>query len=727
MIEKKRERYINYCNIFYFIVLAAFIIHTYFDNTTFKLPWPDHYYEILRIAMVGIVLVKFGLDDSHPVREVIQYFLFWLILTLAAQKTGYIFLTEISFLVLGAKNVPFIKIAKLYLGISVCILLITFIGALSGVIPNYIFYTGRLPKNSFGMLYSTDFAAHVFFTALIFVYIRGKKVSYIECLLFVLSGIVVYIYIRAKMNSGGLILLGTLLGLIKSFDALGKRKKWIQSLKRILLSLMSFSFIIFSILSIVLSFYYNAENQYFNKLNAILNNRLSLGRNGIFNYGLTLLGRPFELIGTDYIQKEGYNFIDSSYILVMLRYGFLTLCLFVVMFTLIAYKAKKTNNDILLVILTLLAIQCSIEHHLTELNYNIFLLLPFALVEIKNVDDIKRAARDRENIVYKLIILFAMLFIFFQKKFLISCLRTLVTILNLNHADKQFYFVIFIIAFFGGILLLILIFMYNIKFKNSITIIVILIISFALYYFRFTLIKYYKLYEMDIKYTTEKLKSFDNSEYEIFVQDIPYFYLNEFDNIYPGIPYAKSLKKSIVIVSDKEEQIPLLKNGYQCARLNSLEYIYTNDEAVVEYMTQDGFKFKRYYDYIKEIDLKKMAGINNLKEVNGKLILNGLKNSLYSGPWDMVGSGDLNIICDMRLISNNANDDEIATFSATYQNGSKEIINYKISKSDFSSDNTFLLKLERNIKNISDLEIKIYVQDGITLQVNSIKYFKTGQ
>lgn len=726
MLEKKRERYINYCNIFYFIVLAAFIIHTYFDNTTFKLPWPNHYYEILRIAMVGIVLVKFGLDDSQPVREVIQYFLFWLILTLAAQKTGYIFLTEISFLVLGAKNVPFIKIAKLYLGISVCILLITFIGALSGVIPNYIFYIGRLPKNSFGMLYSTDFAAHIFFTALIFVYIRGKKVSYIECLLFVLSGIVVYIYTRAKMNSGGLILLGVLLGLIKSLNVLGKRKKWIQNLKRMLLALMSFSFIIFSVLSIALSFFYNAENLYFNKLNTILNNRLMLARNGISNYGFTLLGRPFELIGTDFIQKEGYNFIDSSYILVMLRYGFLTLCLFVVMFTLISYKAKKINDDILLVVLTLLAIQCSIEHHLTELNYNIFLLLPFTLLEKKNVGDIKKTECARENIAYKLIFTFAIFFIFIQKNFILSFLRTLVTILKLNHADNQIYFVMFSIAFLGVILLLSLFFMSNIKFKNGITIIIILITSFALYNFRFTLMKYYKLYEIDIKNTKEKLKKFENNEYEIYVQDIPYFYLNEFDNIHPGIPYAKSLKKSIVIVSDKEEQISLLKNGYQCARLNSLEYIYTNDETVIEYMSQNGLEFKRYYDYIKDIDLKKMADINKLKEVNGKLILNGHENSLYSGPWDMVGSGDLNIICDMKLISNNAKDDEIATFSATYQNGSKEIINYKIKKSDFASDSTFLLKLTKSIKDISDLEIKIYVQDGVTLQVNFIKYFKTG-
>lgn len=726
MIEKKRERYINYCNIFYFIVLAAFIIHTYFDNTTFKLPWPNHYYEILRIAMVGIVLVKFGLDDSYTVREVIQYFLFWLILTLATQKTGYIFLTEISFLVLGAKNVPFIKIAKLYLVISVCILLITFIGALSGVIPNYVFYTGRLPKNSFGMLYSTDFAAHVFFTALIFVYIRGKKVSYSECLLIVLSGIVVYIYTRAKMNSGGLILLGALLGLVKLLDALGKKKNWFQNLKRILLSLMSFSFIIFSLLSISLSFFYNAENHYFNKLNAILNNRLMLGRNGISNYGFTLLGRPFELIGTDYIQKEGYNFIDSSYILVMLRYGFLTLCLFVVMFTLISFKVKKINDDNLLVVLTLLAIQCSIEHHLTELNYNIFLLLPFTLLEKKNVDDIKKTTGDRKNIVYKLIFSFALFFIFFQKNFILSFLRTLVMVLNLNHSDNQIYFVISSIAFLGLIVLLTLIFMNNMKFKNSFTIIVILITSFTLYNLKFTLMEYYKSYEMDIKNSTEKLINFKNSEYEIFVQDIPFFYLKEFDNIYPGIPYAKNLKKSIVITSDKEEQISLLKNGYQCARLNSLEYIYTNDEAVVKYMTQKGLEFKRYYDYIKEIDLKKIAGINNLKEFNGKLILNGLENSLYSGPWDMVGSGDLNIICDMKLISNNTKNDEIAGFSATYQNGSKEIINYKIVKRDFSSDNTLLLKLEKNIKDISDLEIKIYVQDGVILQVNSIKYFKTG-
>lgn len=726
MIEQKEKDWLSLCNVVYLIILAAFIIHTYFDNTTFVIPWPKHYYEILRIAMAGLLLIKLSLDKADDVKEVIKHFLLWLILTLSAYKTGYIFLVEISFLVLGAKNISFRRIAKLYFIISICILSITYVAALSGVIPNYVFYIGRIPKNSFGMLYSTDFAAHVFFTALVFVYLRGKKITYFECILIILSGFIIYLYTRARMNSGGLFALGILTGLVKFLEYLSKKNDKIKSLSSMILCLMPSSFVIFSVFSVLLTYFYNDKNIYFNKLNVLLSNRLILGKNGMSRYGYSLFGRAFDLIGTNYIQKEGYNFIDSSYVLVMLRYGILTLGLFIAIFTIVSFKAKKIKDNNLLIVLTLLAFQCSIEHHFLEINYNIFLLISFTTLEKNNTDGVIEYVINKKNILSKVLFIFVLCLVYFARNWILSYLRTLVTILKLNNMDRQIYFLLFSIIF-----LLLIFCIYNtlktqVRYNRGFLIVGVFCISMILYYINNTLNINYTSYNKDINNTISMLKSIDSNDYSIYVGDVPFYYQYKLKNVISGIPYAKTMNKYIVITNDHEEQTSLLKNGYVCARLNSLEYIYTNNEEAVTVMSQSGLQFKKYYDYINNVNLKKMAEYNDLIMKNGKLILSGSKNSLYRGPWETVSSGDLKVIYDLTLINNQSLDDNIAVLRATYENGSKEIYNYRLTKKDFYNNNKCLLEIERKVKDISDFEIKINVQDGVTLEVNSIKYYKEG-
>lgn len=723
MIKQKEKDWLSLCNVVYLIILAAFIIHTYFDNTTFTIPWPNHYYEILRIAMAGLVLVKLSLDKADDVKEVIKHFLLWLILTLSAYKTGYVFFVEISLLILGAKNISFRRIAKLYFVISICILSITYVAALSGVIPNYVFYIGNIPKNSFGMLYSTDFAAHIFFTALVFVYLRGKKLTYFESILILFSGIIVFYYTRARMNSGGLFALGILSGILKLFDDLSNKNNKTIKLSNMLLNLMPLSFGAFSILSILLTYFYNKENVCLNKINIILSNRLTLGKNGISRYGFSLLGRTFDLVGTDYIQKEGYNFIDSSYVLVMLRYGILTLCLFIVMFTFVSFKARKIKDNYLLIVLTLLAFQCCIEHHLLEMNYNIFLLIPFTTLERKNLNV---AGEYKKNILSEIFLLVALSFIYITQNTILSYLRTFITILNLNNFDRQKYFLLFGIIFLLIIFSILITIKTQSRYRKAFFIIKTLCIFITLYLLNNILHINYKFYNKDINNTISLLKSINSNDNSIYIGDIPYYYNNKLKNVIAGIPYAKTNNKNIVITSDYEEQISLLKNGYVCARLNSLEYIYTNNEEVVVDMSKSGLQFKKYYDYVNDVNLKKMAKYNNLTMKNGKLILIGSKNSMYRGPWEKVSSGDLKVIYDLTLISNETLADNIAVLSVTYENGSKEITNYRITKRDFYNNNRCLLEIEGKVRDISDLEIKINVQDGVTLEVNSIKYYKAG-
>lgn len=723
-MSNKKELYIKYCNILYMIILAAFITHTYFDNTTYVLPWPDQYYELLRIAMVGIVLIKFGLNDAWTLKEVSEYFVFWLIFALAAYKTGYVFLIEIAFLVLGAKDIPFNSIAKMYLLISSFVFLTAFLGSIFGVIPNYIFYKGTEIKNSFGIIYSTDFAAHILFNIIVYTFLRGKKVGYLECFLIGLLGIAVYKYSRARMNFGAIIIVACLIAAFRCLDKYIKEDSWQEKLQRIVEILMALSFIICSSVSILLTKFYNPQNVFFQKLNSLLSTRLSLGKSGLEKYGVTLFGSPFELIGTNYIVKEGYNFIDSSYVLIMLRYGVLVLILLIVAFTLLSFKAVRLKNRGLLIALFVIAFQCMIEHHFLEINYNIFLLLPFSF--ISNGEEQKATEVTKKQGFMNIFLAAVFLLTIIKKNSIISYFRTLASVLKLNDSKKQVLFVAF--CFLVWLLVIALFYSYRHKIKTRKVIAALSIISFFIMFcgMSYVVQKEYEVYGSELFESAKKLYTLDLDDINIYVEDMPFYYEKNGMNILPGVPYATEKEKCIAIVRDYEEQSKLLSSGYQCARINKYEYLYTNDDEVINRLKEQKIDFKAYHDYLYQVDLKKMAEYNHLKDVNGRITLSGPQESIYCGPWATVYKGKIRVLCDLNLIKADPNNSKIATFCVTQNNGAKEIMKYEIKKEDFLETGEYLLEIEKEIGDISDLEFKIYVEEGSQLQLNSIEYLKVG-
>lgn len=735
MLKVDKKNVSHYLDIIYYVILAAFIVHVYLDNTTFHIPWPNQYYEILRIVIVGFVIFKFGLNSPFSPKILILNLIFWLVLVLGWNKTGYIFLVEIAFFALGAKGIPFRRIALLYLGISIFILSSAFLGAVFGVIPNYVFYDQSAPKNSFGIIYSTDFSAHLLYTVLVYCYIRGKKICYYECGIIGFLGFLIYIYCRARMNSGALIILSILLVGFKFIDQMEKRKsrKSLQILKDAVQILMASSFGCFSIIMIIMTRYFSDSNFILNKLNNWMSNRLSLGQNGIRNYGITFFGTPFDLVGTDIIRKGSYNFIDSSYVLVMLRYGVLVLLAFLIAFTFVAFKARRSKEEVTLVVLFIVAFQCAIEHHMLELNYNIFILLPFAAwgsqinEEAQLLDE--KLGLKKYTLFYKISFSILTLLIWIKRDFIISFFRTLITVLNLFEKERQVLFFAAVVLSLGCVGVLFYLMIYKNKFSKYI------ICASCIYLMAFVLVspiivwKKYSSYQKEVVSGIESLRSGEDKglvEKDIFVEDIPLYYYQSGANIIPGVPYSALNEKKTVIARTETEQSKLIKMGYMCGKLNSIEYVYTNDETIISNLIKNGIQLHEFYDYKTNVNLKDMSKWNNLPLVGNSLVLSGPGQSLYCGPWSSVYSGQLVVEFELAILDDDSENFSVATACATENKGNKIIAEQEIMKEDFDEQGRMILKLQNKIGDISDLEFKIYVNENVKMRIDSIKYYKVG-
>ncbi|MCI8951068.1 MAG: hypothetical protein HFG49_13695 [Lachnospiraceae bacterium] len=314
----------------------------------------DHYsikqFFLLGLALACICLVLYSSGSINP--------FFWLLL------------------IAGSRNIKFEKILKVYLAINVTIVLLAFGASSLDVIENLRYETvNRGTRNSFGIIYPTDFGAHIFFLFLAYFYLKGEKLRHYHYGITILAAALVYYFSNARLDSGCTLALAVLFALgnwISNSRKAGRNLKiwWEREWDRLGVWVMP----ILAVFSIVLTVIYQRNSSAWQELNDIVSGRLELGRRGIDEYGWSLFGQPLTLVGFGGTvgEQSNYNFIDCSYMYMLLRHGILFVILMVAIFSICCYKNR--HDRYFLYAIALVSVNCMIAHHIIQVEYN-----PFAL------------------------------------------------------------------------------------------------------------------------------------------------------------------------------------------------------------------------------------------------------------------------------------------------------------------------------------------------------------
>lgn len=250
---------------------------------------------------------------------------------------------------------------------------------------------------------STDFAAHYFWIIAAFLWIRGKRITWGEIVALGALNVLVYSMTAAKTTLLCILLLLAVAVYMKirSF-IIGNRKKREGSdgtkefsfvvktdkvIDKIFVFCCKYSYIIIGALLILLAFLFTCSSPFFLKLNDELHWRLSLGHRGVIEHGIHLINPDVTMYGMASSADGYYNFLDCSYIAILIRNGVLVLLFYLLSMSVIQFKHKKYIYG--MAILAVCAVSCIEEHHLSELPYNMFVLLLFAEI---NAD--KKAEED---------------------------------------------------------------------------------------------------------------------------------------------------------------------------------------------------------------------------------------------------------------------------------------------------------------------------------------------
>ena len=244
------------------------------------------------------------------------------------------------------------------------------------------FYVSKM--NNFS---STDFAAHYLWIIAAYLWIRGKKLTWGEWAAILLFDFALYSLTGSNTTflCVGLALIFALIMKVriiyhnKNSDACPSNSG-ISSLfsrsKKAVKFCFKYSFIILAVICIALTALFDHTNSFFQLLNRVTNQRFGLGHRALIEYGVHLFSSNVPSYGINASADGFYNFIDCSYMNILIRYGIILLIFYVAAMTYIQVKHKKFFYGAC--IIAVCALSCIEEHHLVELPYNFFLLILFS-------------------------------------------------------------------------------------------------------------------------------------------------------------------------------------------------------------------------------------------------------------------------------------------------------------------------------------------------------------
>lgn len=365
----------------YLIIFGIILTHHFLDTTMFQIPWPPKtglvlYFLIMVYTLAKLIWKRTDYSRKELIGSAVILFAF----IMSAVISDYSFLFEIAFLIVGAKNVSFDKILKLFCTIGITIMVAAFVASQAGWIENLVYETWqRGTRSSFGIVYPTDFAAHIFYLILAWLCIDNKKLKIQHIVVPVLAALFIFKACAAYTSSICFIFFAFLAIIAQvGFEKKGRRD--------IILRISTLSSVVIAITYIAMTHLYSKSSDILMRINDYMSNRIELSARGVQEFGYTLFGQFIPEIGnggtTEY--NPEYFYLDDSYIRIALEYGILVLLIVLIIWIVISNRAINTSRNILLVALVMITIHCFMEQHLLEIAYNPFILALFADLQVRS-------------------------------------------------------------------------------------------------------------------------------------------------------------------------------------------------------------------------------------------------------------------------------------------------------------------------------------------------------
>ncbi|EOS69036.1 hypothetical protein C818_02913 [Lachnospiraceae bacterium MD308] len=365
------KKYLQTENYIYFFALFVFLTSTILSRTIWSYSLGESFNVFLKLMRyVSYIVCMFKIaSENYYFSDFWKIVLIVLFAVIAGYRSGGTLIFTYSFIFLSSYKIEKRMIIKSAVCIQFCLWLIIVISSQVGLNLDYIFDAGTRNRHALGFTWTTTPTIMFFFIFLEYMYIRKKRIKNIEYILFLVVSYVLY-----RLTDTRFVFVLSILAII-CFWLLNHIKivKLIMEKFRLVWIMMP-TFI--AVCSCYFYCNYVTGNWMWEKFNNLLSGRLKLGSSAFKMYGITMFGQEIEWIGHGYQAKEGiYNYVDCSYLHILIQDGAIFLGICLMMYTFILLKAIQEEDYHLCGCILLILVFSITEPFLLNLMFNPFPLL----------------------------------------------------------------------------------------------------------------------------------------------------------------------------------------------------------------------------------------------------------------------------------------------------------------------------------------------------------------
>lgn len=284
-----------------------------------------------------------------------------------------------SLILIAALDTDGKKVIQITAVLQAAIISITVVLSQLGILEDYVFgiAEGRI-RHGLGFSWTTTAPILFLYCMLSYIYLKREQFSIFHAAVLEVINVWMFVMTDSKMA----FFLSTLFLAFFAFQGWNrKRWKWISKFS----VLFPFVPLILLILSLFAFLRYDAASPAWQSFNHLLSSRLSLGHNAIETFGFSWFGQEIEWVGfsvaTPTINEAvGYNYVDSSYLQMMLHFGTLFILAVLAVYAAAIRKAIRIKDYYLVAIYMIILVFSLTEPRMMNFAFNPFPLLAFCRI-----------------------------------------------------------------------------------------------------------------------------------------------------------------------------------------------------------------------------------------------------------------------------------------------------------------------------------------------------------
>lgn len=615
--------------------VLQYVAYRFLRSTMFVL----YYSQIYKMATMGLLLVFGGARYLYKIADKLKSCsdrkarIFWLLGCVGAWllalpyfyvgwKHDYKFLIILPICCMCLYDMNAGKVFKWFAFTIGVLFAATVLCCLSGTVKNLVYFPDNRIIAAYGIINTTDFASYLtFFLLTVWCAFRKEdkcfKVTYA-----ILSAVLSYI-VYTLTDSRTALYSGIMVTILVLGECIINKQKGLRFIRNSVNSLSIIAFPLIGFVVLLLTYSYAKQIPWAISIDQVLSGRLNDSLSLFQTYGIHAFGNNIEVLhgrGGTLLSNEwssGYGYIDIAYAMLTIRYGWVITVVFAGLWMWMTTKAIKKGNDRIALAMMVMAFHAFSEARILDINYNIFLAMPFCALQEEKKVETKRAMWPGvlAGIAVLSVILIAI-------PHILSWFRTYFAFHGWKDGTDAFYSLVICVC---AVIIVILLW-------KTMTIVVlernkksIILLCSVLLLIMVCTIKINSSINAEVEKQTKRLneeeKIFrlvsDAATQPVYAAEPSELYARRFGGIMNHVIPTDEIKEGTIFTDSDVESLGIIITGGQYTQISEKTGVYTHDPGIISVLSNKGYEWTPFYSSKRNVNLKDAALFNDLEPSSG--------------------------------------------------------------------------------------------------------------